>query len=126
MTEQVKELELENSPLRKAMSNLTLDKLILTEAAKGNFQTPRVAAPASSMCERICIRAPRLRGAWAGPLDSAVCRGGREYVERLSADVIELARQYGRCGNRKVAALCARQAGRPAMAESSGSGNGRG
>jgi len=32
-----KELELENSRLRKAVSDLTLDKLILTEAAKGNF-----------------------------------------------------------------------------------------
>jgi len=39
-TDQVKRLkalELENSRLRKAVSDLTLDKLILTEAAKGNF-----------------------------------------------------------------------------------------
>jgi cell shape-determining protein MreC len=39
-TEQVKrlkDLELENSQLRKAVSDLTLDKLNLTEAAKGNF-----------------------------------------------------------------------------------------
>ena len=38
--EQVKrlrDLELENSRLRRAVSDLTLDKLILTEAAKGNF-----------------------------------------------------------------------------------------
>src|SRR3974390_3882624 len=38
--EQVKrlgELELENSRLRRAVSDLTLDKLIVTEAAKGNF-----------------------------------------------------------------------------------------
>ncbi len=33
----LKELELKNSRLRKAVSDLTLDKLILTEAAKGNF-----------------------------------------------------------------------------------------
>jgi putative transposase len=33
----LKNLELENSRLRKAVSDLTLDKLILTEAAKGNF-----------------------------------------------------------------------------------------
>ncbi len=32
----LKELELENSRLRKAVSDLTLDKLILTEALKGN------------------------------------------------------------------------------------------
>ena len=34
---QLKDLELENSRLRKAVSDLTLDKLILTEATKGNF-----------------------------------------------------------------------------------------
>ena len=33
----LKELETENSRLRKAISDLTLDKLILQEAARGNF-----------------------------------------------------------------------------------------
>ena len=33
----LKELELENTRLRRAVSDLTLDKLILTEAAQGNF-----------------------------------------------------------------------------------------
>ena len=33
----LKELETENGRLRRAVSDLTLDKLILTEAAKGNF-----------------------------------------------------------------------------------------
>jgi len=33
----LKELEKENSRLRKAVSDLTLDKMILQEAAKGNF-----------------------------------------------------------------------------------------
>ena len=33
----LKELEKENARLRKAISDLTLDKLILQEAAKGNF-----------------------------------------------------------------------------------------
>jgi transposase-like protein len=32
----LKELEIENSRLRRAVSDLTLDKLILAEAAKGN------------------------------------------------------------------------------------------
>ena len=39
-TEQVKrlkELETENARLRRAISDLTLDKLILQEAARGNF-----------------------------------------------------------------------------------------
>jgi transposase-like protein len=33
----MKELELENARLRRAVSDLTLDKLILKEAARGNF-----------------------------------------------------------------------------------------
>jgi len=33
----LKELEKENQRLRKAVSDLTLDKMILAEAAKGNF-----------------------------------------------------------------------------------------
>ncbi len=33
----LKELETENTRLRKAISDLTLDKLILQEAARGNF-----------------------------------------------------------------------------------------
>ena len=33
----MKELEVENTRLRRAVSDLTLDKLILKEAARGNF-----------------------------------------------------------------------------------------
>lgn len=33
----LKELETENTRLRRTISDLTLDKLILTEAARGNF-----------------------------------------------------------------------------------------
>ena len=33
----LKELERENARLRKAVSDLTLDKMILAEAARGNF-----------------------------------------------------------------------------------------
>ena len=39
----LKELEIENSRLRRAVSDLTLDKLILAEAAKGNFFSIRGA-----------------------------------------------------------------------------------
>ncbi len=34
---QLKRLELENQRLRKAIADLTLDKQILAEAARGNF-----------------------------------------------------------------------------------------
>ena len=33
----LKELEQENARLRRAVSDLTLDKLILSEAARGNY-----------------------------------------------------------------------------------------
>ena len=33
----LKELETENTRLRRAVSDLTVDKMILTEAARGNF-----------------------------------------------------------------------------------------
>jgi len=33
----MKELEAENTRLRRAVSDLTLDKMILAEAARGNF-----------------------------------------------------------------------------------------
>ena len=36
-SKRLKELEKENQRLRRAVSDLTLDKLILTEAARGNF-----------------------------------------------------------------------------------------
>jgi putative transposase len=37
----LKELERENSRLKRAVADLTLDKLILEEAAEGNFQAQR-------------------------------------------------------------------------------------
>lgn len=48
-TDQLKELKRlqnENERLRKAVSDLTLDKLILAEVAKGNFRAPLVVVPA--------------------------------------------------------------------------------
>ena len=43
----LKKLALENARLRRAVADLTLDKLILEEAAVGNFQALHVAA---NMC----------------------------------------------------------------------------
>jgi transposase-like protein len=44
----LKELEAENARLRRAVADLTLDRLILKEAASGDYRAPRDAAPASS------------------------------------------------------------------------------
>ena len=45
----LKELEKENERLRRAVSDLTLDKQILAEAARGNFWAPRAVASVSTM-----------------------------------------------------------------------------
>jgi len=45
----LKELEKENDRLRKAVSDLTLEKLILKEAASGNFRTPPAVVAALTM-----------------------------------------------------------------------------
>ena len=78
----LKELEKENQRLRRAVSDLTLDKLILTEAAKGNFIRPlssdqwrkMVSSFASSQVHRLCaagawrFRAPRLPHLGSAPI----------------------------------------------------------
>src|ERR687894_702557 len=53
----LKELEAENARLRRAVSDLTLDKQILQEAARGNFWAPRAGAPVSST-SAVCCRFP--------------------------------------------------------------------
>jgi putative transposase len=45
----LKQLEAETARLRRAVSDLTLEKLILKEAASGTFSAPPAAAPAWSM-----------------------------------------------------------------------------
>jgi putative transposase len=48
---ELKRLQKENERLRRAVSDLTLDKLILTEATRGNFKAPRIVEFALIMCE---------------------------------------------------------------------------
>ena len=108
----LKDLELENSRLRKAVSDLTLDKLILQEAAKGNLLSPaRRRACIEHIREHLHVSERRACAALGQHRSTQrkVPRG-REDAERLTADIIELARQYGRYGYRKIAALL-RQAG---------------
>jgi hypothetical protein len=47
--DQLKRLKAENQRLRRAVSDLTLDKMILAEAARGNFRALRAAGDASTM-----------------------------------------------------------------------------
>ncbi|MEP4247379.1 IS3 family transposase [Tateyamaria sp.] len=109
-TEQLKELkrlQKENERLRRAVSDLTLDKLILKEAAFGKLLSPSR--------RRACIDHVRSQFKVS---ERRVCRvlgqhrstqrrlpQGRADEERLIVDMIELTRQYGRYGYRRVAAL---------------------
>ena len=45
----LKELKKENARLRRAVSDLTLDKMILAESAKGNFIRPLFLSQCRSM-----------------------------------------------------------------------------
>ncbi len=73
----LKELELENARLRKTVSDLTLDKLILKEAARRTTE-PRAgpgvhrARPAGS----VDLRAPGLCGARPATVDTAQAPAG--------------------------------------------------
>ncbi|MDG1867636.1 MAG: IS3 family transposase [Yoonia sp.] len=109
-TEQLKELkrlQKENERLRRAVSDLTLDKLILKEAAKGKLLSPSR--------RRVCIDLIRSQMSVS---ERRICRvlgqhrstqrrlpQGRADEDRLVADMIELTRQYGRYGYRRIAAL---------------------
>src|ERR687884_286200 len=91
----LKELEAENARLRKAVADLTLDKQILAEAARGNSGAPRAGAPVSSTSctRRGCPSAAPVRCSASTARRSARCRGAAR-----TADLIALARQYGRYG----------------------------
>ena len=123
----LKDLETENTRLRRAIADLTLHKPILQEAAGETLELG-----ASPGLHRAVRREPgvsvRRACAALGQHRSTQrkVRRGRDDEERLSADIVELARQYGRYGYRKVAGCCAEQAGPSTTSVSSGSGDARG
>nr|WP_319947754.1 IS3 family transposase [uncultured Shimia sp.] len=109
-TEQLKELkrlQKENERLRRAVSDLTLDKLILKEAAFGKLLSPsrrrscieHIRSQFKVSERRVC----RVLGQHRSTQRRLPCVRADE--ERLVADMIELTRQYGRYGYRRVAAL---------------------
>jgi transposase-like protein len=69
----IKDLEQENARLRKAVSDLTLDKLILQEASKGNLLTPFASPGMHRACPANagCVRAPDLPGSRTASFDAA-------------------------------------------------------
>ncbi|WP_145975780.1 IS3 family transposase [Ruegeria atlantica] len=109
---ELKRLQKENERLRRAVSDLTLDKLILTEAAKGKLLSPaRRRACISHVRNQLNVserRACRVLGQHRSTQRRVP--QGRADEDRLVADMIELTRQYGRYGYRRIAALL-REAG---------------
>ena len=103
----LKDLEQENARLRKAISDLTLEKLILKEAASGKLVSPAR--------RRICVDRVMKR---FDVSERFACRvlGQHRSTQRkiartpddeaaLSADITALAAQYGRYGYRRITAL---------------------
>ncbi|NNU82162.1 IS3 family transposase [Halovulum dunhuangense] len=108
----LKELEKENERLRKAVSDLTLEKLILREAAFGKLLSParrRACIDHARQKFRISERfACRVLGQHRST--QRKMPRGRADEDALTADIIALASQYGRYGYRRITALL-REAG---------------
>ncbi|HJN87965.1 MAG TPA: IS3 family transposase [Dehalococcoidia bacterium] len=104
---ELKRLQKENDRLRRAISDLTLDKLILSEAAKGKLLSPaRRRACIDRVLGKLAVSERRICRALGQHRSTQRRRPrGRADEERLVADMIELTRQYGRYGYRRVAAL---------------------
>ncbi|MGN7161977.1 IS3 family transposase [Sphingomonas sp. SAFR-052] len=103
----MKDLEKENARLRRAISDLTLDKLILQEAAKGKLLSParrrrcidQVRGVLDVSERRVC----RVLGQHRSTQRKVPC--GADDEQALTDDVVALAKQYGRYGYRRVTAL---------------------
>ncbi|WP_454280339.1 IS3 family transposase [Sphingomonas sp. Marseille-Q8236] len=103
----MKDLEKENARLRRAISDLTLDKLILQEAAKGKLLSParrrrcidQVREVVAVSERRVC----RVLGQHRSTQRKVPC--GADDEQALTDDVVALAKQYGRYGYRRVTAL---------------------
>ncbi|WP_155276178.1 IS3 family transposase [Solemya velum gill symbiont] len=109
---ELKRLQKENERLRKAVSDLTLDKQILSEAAKGKLLSPSRRRACIEHVRRMMpvseLRACRVLGQYRST-QRRIPQGPRDEA-RLVADMIALAREYGRYGYRRIAALL-REAG---------------
>ncbi|MEZ5933895.1 MAG: IS3 family transposase [Alphaproteobacteria bacterium] len=104
---ELKRLQKENDRLRKAVSDLTLDKLILKEAAPGKLLSPsRRRACIDQVLTQFCVSERRVCRVLGQHRSTQRYRPrGRADEDQLVADMIELARQYGRYGYRRIAAL---------------------
>jgi putative transposase len=94
----MKDLEKENLRLRRAISDLTLDKPILQEAARGNFRAPRGAGACIDQVKEVLDvserRVCRVLGQHRSAQRKVPC--GADDEQALSEDIVVLAGQYGR------------------------------
>ncbi|WP_426958907.1 IS3 family transposase [Muricoccus radiodurans] len=103
----LKELERENARLRKAVSDLTLDKVILKEAAFGKILSPaRRRAAVGHVMQQLGV-SERRACAVLGQHRSTQRKVSRAADDEaaLTASITGLARQYGRYGYRRITAL---------------------
>ncbi|PWE52240.1 IS3 family transposase [Metarhizobium album] len=103
----LKELEAENARLRRAVSDLTLDKMILAEAAKGKLLSPaRRRACVDHVTDELKVserRACRVLGQHRSTQRKTAKTPDDEMA--LTADITALALQYGRYGYRRITAM---------------------
>ncbi|TZG25731.1 IS3 family transposase [Sphingomonas montanisoli] len=103
----MKDLEKENLRLRRAISDLTLDKLILQEAAPGKLLSParrrRCIDQVKEVLDVSERRVCRVLGQHRSTQRKVPC--GADDEQALTDDVVALAKQYGRYGYRRVTAL---------------------
>ncbi|MBM3492652.1 MAG: IS3 family transposase [Alphaproteobacteria bacterium] len=103
----LKDLEKENERLRKAVSDLTLEKLILREAAFGKLLSP---ARRRRCIDHVMTKfdvSERLACRVLGQhrLTQRKAPTGRADDAALTADIMALATQYGRYGYRRITAM---------------------
>ncbi|MCL7959776.1 MAG: IS3 family transposase [marine benthic group bacterium] len=103
----LKELEQENARLKRAVADLTLDKLILEEAAKGKLLSPERRRRCVMHVVKKFGASERRACRVLGQVRSTQRRQARKRPdeEALRTDVVKLASRYGRYGYRRVTAL---------------------
>ncbi|WP_158806869.1 IS3 family transposase [Beijerinckia sp. L45] len=106
----LKDLEAENTRLRRAVSDLTLEKLILKEAAFGKLLSPArrracidTVVAKHGVSERFACRALGQHRSTQRRIPKT-----RDDEAALTADIVALALQYGRYGYRRITAMLRR------------------
>ncbi|MBU7587611.1 MAG: IS3 family transposase [Sphingopyxis terrae] len=103
----MKDLERENARLKRLVADLALDKAILQEASKPDFLSPSRRREAIEQVSRALPASERRACRVLGQHRSTQRHPPRDDADegRLTADIIALAKDYGRYGYRRIHAL---------------------